>query len=372
MAFESPENGFYFLKTKLASNCPPEGVEYILGISDPDAMMLTSLLVRVKGDIARDFSVRGEMKTFGIRKDLFPDHSNIIYPDTHCYKFNGLPESQVILVRVYEGRASASSFLAERNVYLLPRFLNEVTIDLSDPNFPDPVQTRRPFEETGYYEIIESYLKPLPSNLPYGDMDPDFFPEDDYDGDLLNNIEEALFYGSHAQYPTIPLSLHKGINLFYFPSIYEVLNIVPNDVAQVFHYNTNSETWNERSLDFGLENTFNAIHASGAGMLYLDLRTASNPVLHLKGFSRPGYKPDEHDPYEYLDANLFDPCHFGPEGSGYKILNHNDFNEIEAISSRNFRNGAWKSSYRFFGRTSGEDTHFYSCPYDIHLIHKGK
>lgn len=312
--------------------------------------------------------MRGEIISYisDINEYVFPDHSNIIYPDTHCYKFNGLPQSQYIMIRIYEG----SDLLAEKTVYLLSGFLNLATIDLSDPNSHYNIQTETDLEETGYSSIIDSYLRPLPSNLPYGDMDPDFKIQDDYDGDLFSNIEEVLQYGSHAQYPTIPLSLHKGINIFYFPLIHETLNIVPKDNVQVFYYNLNSDRWNEIPWDSGIENTFNAIHTFRAGMFYLDLRGLTGPVLHLRGFLLPGYTSDEPDPYEYLDDNLFDPGHFGSDSSCFKIFNHEDFAQIETISSRNFRSGAWKSGYRFFGSASGADTFFSSCPYDIHVIHK--
>jgi hypothetical protein len=369
LAFDPPESGYYFLKVRLASNSPPEGVEYILGISDLKGEMLTSLLLRLKGAIERDFSVRGGMKIIDRMEYVFPDHSNIIYPDTHCYKFNGLPTQQ-ITINVYENSNPES--LAETSVLLLPRYLNEVTIDLTGSASPVRFQTAKNPEETDYYDVIGQYLQPLPSNLPYGDMDPNFVPEDDYDGDLLTNCEEVLLYGSHAQYPTIPLPLHKGVNLFYFPEIYESFNIVPNDTVQIFRYNSDSKRWNEESRDFGLENTFNAIHTSRAGMLYLDLREVTGPVLYLRGFLLPGYTSDAPDPYEYLDANLFDPDHFGPGSSGFKVLGNDDFSQIETISSQNSRNGAWNSSYRFFGRPSGNDTYFYSCPYGIHVIHKRK
>ncbi|MGA1863985.1 MAG: C13 family peptidase [bacterium] len=367
LAFDPPESRFYFLKVRLGSNCPQEGVEYILGISDLKGEMLTSLLLRLKGAIERGFSVIGGMKIIDRMEYVFPDHTNIIYPDTHCYKFNGIPPKQ-ITINVYEDSNPES--IAETSVLLLPRYLNEVTIDLTGSISTVRFQTAKDPEETDYYDVIEQYLQPLPSNLPYGDMDSNFNPEGDYDGDLLTNCEEVLHYGSHAQYPTIPLPLHRGVNLFYFPVIYESFNIVTNDTTQVFHYNSNSKRWDEESWDFGSENAFNAIYTSRAGMLYLDLREVSGPVLYLRGFLLPGYTPDAPDPYEYLDANLFDPGHFGPGSSGFKILDHDDYSQVETISSQNSRNGAWKSSYRFFGRPSGNDTCFYSFPYDVHVIHK--
>ena len=368
IAFQCPEDGFYFLKAELASSYPQEGVEYIIGINDPGAADLTELKVEVKDNIDRALYIKGQMAINGVDIEVIPNISIIKYPDNHCFTFTGLPSYQTITIKVYEKGGSGSDPLAEKTVGLFPRSLNYTDIDLTSSSSPETFSVARGPEETGYYDMVPPLV--LPSKLPYGDMDPNFFPEDDFDGDLVSNFDELLFYGTHAQYPTLTIPLHKGLNLFYFPTIFFNLCIIPEDNAEVFHYDMDCNSWGAESDKTGQSNTFNAIRTNASGMLYLDLREISTPVIYLKGFIRPGYTPESSYPNEYLDTQLLDPSHLDPNCSTFEILNHPDFDEIESVSSRSFCSGAWCSSYRFFGRPGGKDTRF--CPYDIHVLQKGK
>ena len=253
LAFSCKESRYYLLRVTLASTYPPEGVEYILGITDPRAEKFTNLLVEVIDPIQeREPGVRclisGNTSFIGFDKYLQRS------PGQHLYRFNEqLVPYTSVLIQVYEGTECIGDPLAETTAWLLKDSLNTVLIDLTGqipPNIiPRPHDTSYDEEIKVYPQIITNgeYTWDVNNPLPFGDMDPNFLPYRDFDGDNISNLKEALFYRSSPIYPTIVIPLHKGMNLFYLPSVVQVSNIISTDDNDypVYRYKANSMTWEE-------------------------------------------------------------------------------------------------------------------------------
>jgi hypothetical protein len=359
IAFDCPESGYYLLEVKLASSYPPEGVEYILSVCDPQAVEITSLQIEITDPWLRVFRVRVENGNKYIRTNNYL----LEPPDTYFYKFSNLKPHIPYTIKIYEGNSFNGVPIKEIKIeYLEPKNLNEIQVPIDIP----PVGGISRYED-----IIEGYKVECEiiniTPLPFGDLDPNFPLQGDYDGDQISNCDEVLFYLSHPCYPTIPLSLHKGINLFYFPSIGEWPNIIQKNQPSytLYHYYPSLKKWQEHP-NLLKKNTFNAIYASEAGVLYLTLFGLTHPILRLKGFLNPGYLPHDPNPLDFLNNDLFEPNHFDPIGSILKILDNSYFQEIGTISGQGILNGTWKSNYRLFGIPAGKDT----ClkPYEVYVI----
>jgi hypothetical protein len=304
LVFSCNQSGYYLFEMRLASSCPPEGVEFIVLVLDRMTKGYTSFLLKLIDPLKM-----GMVKKWKI-EDIYltPTNFLFIYPDIYYYKFSDLESGFFITTEVYRD-ANCNEPLADTSVELQANFLNQVTINLS--NIFDPNIIHDPNDDYPYYEIIEEKTSDLKLQgyswkgcgfKPSGDMDSDFPPDKDYDGDKLHNFYETFACESHPHYPTFLLTLHKGINLYYFFKIDEFSSIIPSDPNQVFsfYYSENGQ-W-EKKHDGIKSNAFNAIYTSHEGMLSLDLKDPNNPfVFCLKGLMDPNSFPQQQDPNEYLN-----------------------------------------------------------------------
>ena len=156
-------------------------------------------------------------------------------------------------------------------IKLLCRGLNEVIITYDElNNLINTNETTIPKikKETAYHKKIQAIISELDPNktLPFGDMDPNFMPKGDYDGDGICNCDEVMVYKSCPDYPTITLPLSKGLNLFYFPSVVtKVSDNAQNIINQIYYYEPFTKTWEKAYLNFLVPKHFNAIDASEQG-----------------------------------------------------------------------------------------------------------
>jgi len=368
LAFACPASGYYLLDAQLASPYSQGGVEYIVSVMEPEAQELTSLLVRVKSTGTGAYCVMGRVMSTG--EYISPTIRRHVSPDTIAFKFNNVKRDEYITLLVYEGNAPAGDPVAEATVYLEARMLNEVTIDLTDLPPPDRNLTACGIEETEYSDVIEDYISQgLPATL-RGDMDPNFRPEGDYDGDMIPNCDEVLLYGTTPCSPTIPLALHGGINPFYFPSVDGVLNMPGLQTGfRVFYYAPVSGTWMEETYGMAHPNAFNALEVPQSGMLFLELNDPLCPVVYLRGFVRQGYTPQTPSAPDFIETDLFDPGNLLQHSTTTDLLRSPGLRDIETINSFDSRKGSWSSAYRFFGRVSGKNVPL--DPYEVLIINRG-
>lgn len=347
------------------SSYPSEGVEYILSVSEPQAGEFTSLLAQVKDPLGRIISMRGHING----NYVYPDNYRLMDSDSYCYKFNSLPPYNKITLEIYEGDDFKGAPVADPTLWLSAKSLNFVFVDLTHTSLGKPLHPGA-IEDTSYQDIIGKYrdeweLHKIPFTvLPYADEDLNFPTDGDFDGDGLSNLDEVLFYSSSPLYPTVSLSLHKGMNLFFMPSIVEMPNIVHKSHIsyQVYSYDRASGIWGDQSvLNFMESHTFNAIYSHGPGMLYLDLKELTCPILHLIGFLDPT------SPHT-LPQGLFDPDHFTSNLSAFEILADPELSHIKTLSTCDPQDGTWGSNYRFFGSPAGEKIRL--TPYEVYDLTK--
>ncbi|MGA1795420.1 MAG: C13 family peptidase [bacterium] len=382
LAFSCKASGYYLLNVTLASTYPPEGVEYIIGILDPQAEKHTTLLVEVI-DPAADRVPGVRCQRVGGIDFVYPNNYRFASPDRYYYKFNGRTEYENLLIQIFEG----TDFLGdpiETTAKLIPDSLNKITMDLSDSNCMFDTNTiPLMLEDTSYMEEIEHYQDIIGHPQYQGDANhpwlslntsQDFSPNGDFDGDQISNLDEVLFFQSSPIYPTVTAPLNKGINLFYLPSIVEMPNIISNRYIsyQVLWFDPDSGTWVAPYLssEHMKSNTFNAIYASGKGTLSLDLTELNNPILSLKGFLKSGYSKDKTFDPNYMETRLFDLNHFFTDTSSLDILVKPDLWEIESIRMRNNERGTWETSYRFFERPAGVNHGL--KPYEVYIVNRKK
>ncbi|MGA1845068.1 MAG: hypothetical protein ACMUIS_10950, partial [bacterium] len=368
LAFSCPEDGYYLLSAQLASPYPSVGVEYIVSVLEPKAQKVTSLLVRVIPPEMAAYCARGWVKSTG--EYISPTIRRYVYPETIAFKFNNVILDDLITVLVYEGNIPGGDPVAEVSVYLNEMLLNEFTIDLTDLPPADTDLFSRTIEDTEYHEVIGNYISQGLPAVQRGDMDPNFLPEGDYDGDAICNCDEVLLYASTPCSPTIPLVLRAGINPFYFPSVDGVLNMPGLQTGfHVFYYAPLAGIWEEETYGMAHSNAFNALEVPQAGRLFLELNAPSCPVVYLRGFVNQGYTPQAPSAADFIDTNLFDPSNLVQNATTTEMLRNPEFRDIDTINCHDSRKGSWSTTYRFFGRVSGKGAPL--DPYEVLIINRG-
>ncbi|MGA1874423.1 MAG: hypothetical protein ACMUIA_02325 [bacterium] len=362
-------------------------------ILDSGGKGITGLIVRIKGSERKTFTVNildgsgqlegGHYFFHDVAVSLEGLKLEIVSPDNN----------QILATRPVTG-------LAPCELTLIP----DIYLDLSATS-----------------SVYSKRLKQL--NLP-----DDLSPDGDYDGDRLSNREEILLYLTHPGLITLPLLLTGGLNLFYFPSVVDSLNMIPDDPNshQLCSHNPFTGCWGKE--DLLKRGRFNAFYAGSPAVLFVNLRSDNQrPVLCLRGFGdrafdqktmnglmkimirdlfdlEPddfefdqqimadllnviiqdlyGLDPSDFEPGEsYLPSrmtdllnklirHLFDPACFEPDASTLAVLDHDTFKKVHLINSLNLGHGQWESSYRFFGKSAGDEMRVTSDR--VYTLMKGK
>ena len=138
------------------------------------------------------------------------------------------------------------------------------------------------------------------------------------------------------------------------------------------YFNPDENTWQKEQtclnfMDAFSKNTFNALNAETGGVLYLDLYDPLSPILYLRGFSYPlSFNAGATNPTHNSNTELFDPDGF-KQGLNIKEVLTN-LGQIGTINYKNKETGRIDTSYRFFGKTAGDNS--YLRPYEIYIIYK--
>jgi hypothetical protein len=172
-----------------------------------------------------------------------------------------------------------------------------------------------------------------------------------------------------SAYREIRLPLRNGFNLFYFPTIYKKPFTAEDKkiIEKLYHALPAHKTWEENSYNLMKPDSLNAIYASGAGILYLDLKDESYPIVNFCGFIDAQTASSEvSDPNQCIDETIFDlAAYIDPNGSTLEIMKN--FTDIESITGQHSRSGKQEASYRFFGERCGKNVDLKSHTSLVHV-----
>ena len=243
-------SGRYLIKAELASSYPPEGVAYILSVIDPRAgVYVPSNVIVIDPCKTRidDLSVytharRSDGSSIfippGIGVPIGPDN------DKRQFKFNdSTPYEDTAIEVYYKGGLIYSQPPEDKVVFGESNPNNTVEISIiATCNYTPP-------PPPAYTKWIKSWKESIGTAvyLPDADKNLNFPPSGNYEGDKMSNFEEYLAQSSPI-HPTVPLPLHKGINLCYLAEILESArkpHTIPDNVIEtpLYYYDPARLTW---------------------------------------------------------------------------------------------------------------------------------